>query len=571
MKLTPILQKKTHAELLDALLYAQAEITKQTQEKSILTLQFTQEKNILSLQFAQEKQKIEQALHQQEKTAQANEHALQTKINLLEEKIRLLIQARYGARSEKFAHPHQASLFDEAAVAPAETAEIESAETELQATSIEVSSHLRQKASGGRKPLPAHFPRQEILHALPDDQKQCHCGCSLTKIGDVRSEQLDFIPAQMKVLVHVREKWACKQCEETIKTADLPLQPIPKSIASPGLLAHVLVCKYEDHLPLYRQENILQRIGVDIARSTLSHWVIRCGALLQPLLARMHQIILNYDIAYADETPIQVLKEKDRAAQSKSQMWYFAGGPPDKRCIVYEYHPTRAGVVARDFFKDYQGYLHCDGYGGYDALFAPKTITHVACFAHARRKFAELIKSNNKNPPGFAVLVINLLKKVYHLEKQFKEQALLPEEIYQRRQAEAKPILLDLNNRLQENVAKTPPGGMLAKAIQYTLNQWDSLMSYLLDGRLEIDNNASERGIKTFATGRKNWLFSDQPEGAHASSVIYSLIQTCKIHGVEPYAYFTHVLKNIPYATTQEELTALLPFHYLHTSIPQVS
>lgn len=454
-------------------------------------------------------------------------------------------------------------MFDEPAASADEIAEIESAEIAIQTQTLEVEGYQRKKSTGGRKPLPAHLPREEILHALPDDQKQFCCGCTLTKIGDVRSEQLDFIPAQMKVLVHVREKWACKQCEDTIKTADLPSQPIPKSIASPGLLAHVLVCKYEDHLPLYRQENILQRIGIDIARSTLSHWVIRCGTLLQPLVERMHQMILNYDIAYADETPIQVLKEEGRAAESKSQMWYFAGAAPDKRCIVYEYHPTRSGLVARDFFKNYRGYLHCDGYSGYEALFAPKTITHVACWAHARRKFAEIIKSNKKNPPGFAVQVINLLKKVYHLEKQFKEQALLAEAIYQRRQAEAKPILLDLKKRLEASYPKTPPGGMLAKAINYLLNQWDDLMNYLQDGRLEIDNNASEQGIKTFATGRRNWLFCDQPEGAHASSVIYSLIQTCKIHGIEPYAYFTHVLKNIPHATTAEALAALLPFNYL--------
>ncbi len=160
------------------------------------------------------------------------------------------------------------------------------------------------------------------------------------------------------------------------------------------------------------------------------------------------------------------------------------------------------------------------------------------------------------------MVVINLLKKLYHLEKQFKEQALSAEEIYQRRQAEAKPILLDLKIRLEENYPKTPPGSAIAKAIKYSLNQWDSLMNYLTDGRLEIENNASERGIKTFATGRKNWLFSDQPQGAQASAVIYSLIQTCKMHGIEPHAYFTHVLAKIPTATSLESLMELLPFHY---------
>lgn len=550
MKMTDNLQQKTKAELLNVILFAQTELEKNSEEKNILSLQFAQEKNQLANKIERQENTIE---HQENKISQHLE-----KIAQLEEQIQLLRFARFASRSEKFVHPHQCSLFDEPQVLPEELPAIEEAEAEIQ-----VASYVRTK-KGGRKALPAYLPREEIHHPLAEDQKQCACGCLLTKIGEERTEQLALIPASAKVLVHVREKWACKTCEDTIKTADLPLQPIPKSIASPSLLAHVLVCKYEDHLPLYRQENILQRIGVDIARSTLSHWIIRCGDLLKPLVELMHQIILDYDISYADETPIQVLKEKGRAAESKSMMWYFAGGPPKQRCVLYEYHPTRAGAVARQFFQGYQGYLHCDGYSGYEALFATQKVIHVACWAHARRKFAEIIKAS-KNPPGFAVTVINLLKKVYHLEKQFKEQALLPDEIYQRRQAEAKPILLDLKKRLEENYPKTPPGSTIAKAIKYSLNQWDGLMNYLLDGRLEIDNNASERGIKTFATGRRNWLFSDQPQGAHASAVIYSLIQTCKMHSVEPYAYFTHVLAKIPTATSSESLSKLLPFHYAST------
>ena len=533
------LQEKTQAELLDVIVFAQAEIEKNLEEKNQLATKI--EQHVYTIE--QQENKINQHIE---------------KITRLEEQIQLLRLARFGSRSEKFVHPNQLSLFDEPLVTPEELPCIEEAEADIQ-----VASYKRTKKSG-RKALPAYLPREEIHHTLPEEQKQCACGCLLTKIGEERSEQLELIPATAKVLVHVREKWACKACEDTIKTADLPLQPIPKSIATPGLLAHILVCKYEDHLPLYRQENILQRIGVDIARSTLSHWVIRCADILKPLVALMHKIILSDDIAYADETPIQVLKEKGRPAESKSMMWYFSGGPPDKRCVIYEYHPTRAGAVARNFFQQYRGYLHCDGYGGYEALFSTGKVIHVACWAHARRKFAEIIKAS-KNPPGFAVTVINLLKKIYHLEKQCKEQALLPAEIYARRQIEAKPILLDLKQRLEENYPRTPPGSAIAKAIQYSLNQWDGLMNYLLDGRLDIDNNASERGIKTFATGRRNWLFADQPEGAHASAVIYSLIQTCKMHNIEPYAYFAYVLAKIPTANSDELLTQLLPFHYKPT------
>ena len=489
----------------------------------------------------------------------------QTTITELEERIQKLLQEQYGTRSEKLKEPQTDNAFDEAIVTADELPLITDAEADIQ-----IPAHTRKKHGGGRKPLPAHLLREEIVYPLPDELKLCACGCVLTKIGDERSEQLDIIPAKIKVLVHVREKWACKGCQDTILTAPLPKHPLPKSIASPGTLAHVLVCKYEDHLPLYRQERILQRIGIDIPRSTLSQWMIKCGDLLAPLVKLMHAIIRSYDIAYADETPVQVLKEKDRAAQTKSMMWYFAGGAPTERCVIYEYHPTREGAVASDFFEGFTGLLHCDGYGGYESLFTDETITHVACWAHARRKFIELTKSS-KHPPGVAVTIINLIKKLYEIEKKCKEEELTPEQIYMRRQQDAKPILLRIKDYVDKHYPSAPPQSGLAKAMKYTLNQWDALMTYLTDGRLDIDNNASERGIKSFVIGRKNWLFYDQPTGATAGAVIYSLIQTCKLHSVEPYAYFKYVLATIPYATTEEELVALLPFNYIAAPEPLAS
>ena len=284
----------------------------------------------------------------------------QTTITELEERIQKLLQEQYGTRSEKFTEPQADNAFDEAKVTTDELPLIIEAEADIQ-----IPAHTRKKHGGGRKPLPAHLLREEIIYTLPEEQKLCVCGCMLTKIGDERREQLDIIPAQIKVLVHVREKWACKGCQDTILTAALPKHPLPKSIASAGTLAHVVVCKYEDHLPLYRQERILQRIGIDIPRSTLSQWMIKCGDLLAPLVKLMHAIICRYDIAYADETPVQVLKEKDRAASAKSMMWYFAGGAPTERGVIYEYHPTREGAVAARFFEDFKGYLHCDGYSDF--------------------------------------------------------------------------------------------------------------------------------------------------------------------------------------------------------------
>jgi transposase len=209
-------------------------------------------------------------------------------------------------------------------------------------------------------------------------------------------------------------------------------------------------------------------------------------------------------------------------------------------------------------------------YGGYERLFTDETITHVACWAHARRKFIELTKSS-KHPPGVAVTIINLIKKLYEIEKKFKEDGLTSEQIYTRRQQDAKPILLRIKDYLDEQSGKAPPQSAVARAMTYTLNQWDALMTYLTDGRLDIDNNASERGIKYFVIGRKNWLFYDQPAGATAGAVIYSLIQTCKLHHVEPYAYFKYVLATIANPTTHEELLALLPFNYTAAAVPLAS
>jgi len=571
MDVSTNLQVKTKEELRELLCLLEVNIKKHVSEKNQLEETVLHQATTLEHQATTLEHQATTLEHQAtilEHQATTLEHQATTlehqasKIIALEERIKQLLQEQYGTRSEKLTEPHADNAFDEAAVSTEEEAEIAAAEE-----AIQVAAYTRQKHSGGRKPLPAHLPREEIIYSLADEQKQCACGCLLTKIGDERSEQLEIIPAQIKVLVHVREKWACKGCEETIITATLPKHPIPKSIASAGLLAHVVVCKYEDHLPLYRQERILQRIGIDIPRSTLSHWLIRCGDLLSPLVTLMHTLIKKYDIAYADETPVQILKEKDRPAQKKSMMWYFAGGPPDKRCIVYEYHETRAGHIAATFFDDFKGYLHCDGYSGYEQLFMTQKIAHVACWAHARRKCVELIKTS-KHPSGVAVTLINLIKKLYEIEKKCKAEALTPEHIYTRRQQDANPILLRIKAYLDEHSVKAPPQSAIAKAMNYMLNQWDSLMMYSVDGRLEIDNNASERGIKTFVIGRKNWLFFDQPAGATAGAVIYSLIQTCKLHEVEPYEYFKHVLKAIPYADTEEKLIALLPFNYLSPTLP---
>ena len=489
----------------------------------------------------------------------AEKEAYQTRINQLEFRISLLLQERYAKRSEKF-DPKQLNLFDEPALD-----EVTRVAIEVEEETIQVASFNHKKT--GKKPLPSHFLREEIIYDLAESEKQCSCGYELTEIGADKTEQLEIIPARFKVLVHVRRKYACKACELTIKTAELPTQPIPKSIATPSLLAHVLVSKYADHLPLYRQENILQRIGVDLPRASMSTWMIRCAELLKPLVNLMRGIIQAGDIAYADETTLQVLKEKDRAAEKTSYMWYFAGGTKEKRCVIYEYHPSREGKVARNFFGDYKGYLHCDGYSGYDAMLETGDIVGVGCWAHARRKFAAIVKSYPNNP-GFAAEAINRLKKVYHLEKTAREESYTLDQIHKMRTEKAEPILLNFKDRLEQTILVTPPSSPIAAAIQYTLNQWPKLTGYLKDPRLEIDNNASERAMKGFAIGRKNWMFSNSQDGARASAIIYSLMRTCILHDVEPYAYFKYVLTALP-TTAPDQLETLLPFNYAKKILSQ--
>lgn len=471
-------------------------------------------------------------------------------IQLLEEMNLAYRSRQFANKSEKLSHI-QHSLFDEAQQ-PKDVEKILVAEEEIQ-----VAPYTRKKV--GRKPLPEDLVRIPRIYDLPENEKICACGCELTYIKDEKSEQLEIIPAKIYVIQHIRKKYACKQCEETIKTAKMPLLPIPRSIATSGLLSHVLVSKFVDHLPLFRQEQILKRIGVDIARATLSLWVIKCAELLMPLMKLLHDIILNYDIAYADETTTQVIKEPNKGVQSKKYMWVFAGGPPDQFVFYYHYHHSRSHETPLNFFADFKGYLHCDGFTGYDTLAsANPDIIQVGCLYHARRKFAEVIKIT-KATNGVAVDVVNLIAKIAVVEEEVK--LLTPQDRFDQRLEKTKPLMDELYDYLLKQQPQIPPKSLLGKAVSYTLNQWPKLLIHFQDGRLENNNNRSERAIKPFVIGRKAWLFSDSVEGAKAGATIFSLVETCKHHGVEPYNYFRYVLNILPSCQTLSDYEALLPFN----------
>ena len=477
----------------------------------------------------------------------ARNEQLKSKVLTLQEQLNLALARRYAASSEKIS-PDQILMFDEA------ESDVEVAfETDDESL---VPAHKRKKR--GRRPLPDNLPRVDAVHDLPASERRCdHDGQLLVEIGDVISEQLDIIPAKIQIIRHIRKKYAC-QCGQCIKTAPLPAQPIPKSLASPGLLAHVTVSKYQDALPLYRQETILQRIGVDIPRATLANWMIQAGTLLQPLINLLQDRLLAYDIIQMDETTVQVLKEDGKAAQSTSYLWLQRGGPPAQRVVLYDYDPARSQAVPKRLLEGFKGYLQTDGYDGYNAAVAVNKLTHVGCMAHARRKFSEAVKAQGKKEKtGKAHRGLALIQKLYRIEKQARK--LEPEQRHDHRQRHARPILDKLRTWLDEALPQVPPTSATGKALSYLHNEWDKLIRYLDDGRLEIDNNLAENAIRPFVLGRKNWLFSDSVRGVKASANLYSLIETAKANGLEPYAYLRHLYTALPTATTVETIEALLP------------
>jgi transposase len=491
--------------------------------------------------------KLDHFTARNEQLTTENQH-YKTQVLTLTEQLNLALARRYAASSEKLS-PDQIRLFDEAESEAASAVDVDD-------DVIIVPAHKRKKR--GRKPLPDNLPRIDVVHEIPESARYCdHDGQLLVEIGEVISEQLDIIPAKIQVIRHVRKKYACN-CGQCIKTAPLPAQPIPRSMASPGLLAHITISKYQDALPLYRQETILQRIGVDIPRATLANWMIQAGTLIQPLINLMQDRLLAYDIIQMDETTVQVLKEDGKTAQSKSYLWLQRGGPPEQPVVLYDYDPGRGAGVPTRLLAGFTGYLQTDGYDGYNAVVANNKLMHVGCMAHARRKFSEAVKAQGKEKKeGKAHRGLALIQKLYRVEKQARK--LDPEDRHARRQQQARPVLDELRAWLDESLPQVPPTSATGKALNYLHNEWSKLIRYLDDGRLEIDNNGAENAIRPFVVGRKNWLFSASVKGVKASANLYSLIETVKANGLEPYAYLRYLFTELPKAETVEAIDALLP------------
>ena len=392
-----------------------------------------------------------------------------------------------------------------------------------------------------RKPLPEHLPREEEVHepacACPN------CGGTLRKLGEDITEVLDYVPASFKVIRHVRPKLSCRVCE-TIVQAPMPSLPIERGKPGPGLLAHVLVSKYADHLPLYRQSDIYAREGVDLERSTLADWVGRSAALLDPLIEALRRDVLSSSVLHGDDTPVPVLAAGLGKTKTGRLWTYVRDGRPHESsqppAAVFFYSPDRKGAHPQRHLKAFSGLLHADGYAGFNAVFETGKATEAACWAHVRRKFFD---EHVDNPSATTTEALDRIGALYRIEETIRGKP--PDERRRVRQDEARPRLDALKAWTEATLSRLSAKTEVTKAMRYALGRWTALSRYIDDGTLEIDNNAAERSIRGIALGRKNWLFAGSDAGGERAAAFYSLIETCKLNGIDPETYLRSILASI--------------------------
>ena len=463
------------------------------------------------------------------------------------EQFRLAQQKQFGQSSESSS---QLGLFNESEQLVEETSPVEQ----------ETLSYTRNKPK--RKSFPDDLPRETIIHDI--DNKACECcGHDLHRMGEEKHEQLELIPASIKVIEHIRPKYSCRHCEQqgtvvNIKIAPVPPAPIPKSMATASLLSHIITSKYQYALPLYRQETLFKQYGIELSRKTMSEWMIKSSDLLIPVLQRLKENLLQQSVIHVDETPLKVIHE-DKA---RCYMWVYCTGsdsPDDSphhqipNIVLYDYQASRSGQTVCDYLNDFNGYLQVDGYPAYNQTAA----TLVGCLAHARRLFVEAQKAQVKGKTGKADWAISHIRKLYRIESEIK--AMSAEEKQRIRQTQSKPLLDQLKTWLDKSALQVPPKSAIGKAIGYSLRQWPKLVRYIENGHLKIDNNRAERAVKPFVIGRKNWMFSNTASGANASAILYSLIETAKSNGLVPFDYIKYLLDEL--AKQPDDIDYLLPWN----------
>ncbi|RUT39810.1 IS66 family transposase [Pseudomonas sp. PAMC 29040] len=469
----------------------------------------------------------------------------QTVIEKLTHEIAQLKRLKFAKRSEQL-NPQQASLLNDLI-----DTDIAAIEAELQALQA-APSPTEQKRKPKRTALPAEFPRT-LIHHEPDNT-HCQCGCALKRIGEDVSEKLDYTPGVFTVERHVRGKWVCDDCETLIQ-APVPAQVIDKGIPTAGLLAHVMIARFADHLPLYRQESIFGRAGLAIPRSTLAQWVAVTGVQLQPLFDALRDVVLGQKVVHADETPVQMLAPGLKKTH-RSYVWAYATSQfCETAAVVYDFSPSRAGEHARNFLQDWKGKLGCDDFGGYKASFE-LGVTEIGCMAHARRKFFELHATNKSM---LAVQALRYIQLLYEIESEVRNFE--PDLRHRIRQEKAVPVMDMLHAWMIAQRDLVPEGSAISKALDYSLKRWAALSRYLDDGAVPIDNNWAENQIRPWALGRKNWLFAGSLRSGKRAAAIMSLIQSARLNGHDPYAYLKDVLTRLP-TQRASDIAQLLPHRW---------
>lgn len=390
-----------------------------------------------------------------------------------------------------------------------------------------------------RQPLPQHLPREVIEH--PAAPSCPACGGALRRLGEDATEVLDYVPGRFRVIRHVRPRLSCRRCEAITQAPPLSL-PVCRGRATAGLLAHVLVAKYADHLPLYRQSEIYARDGVDLPRSTLADWVGQCATLLRPLMDALARHVLSGNVVHADDTPVPVLAPGTGKTKT-GRLWAYlrderGHGSQTPPAVLYRYSPDRRAEHPRTHLANFRGLLQADGYGGFDGLYESGRVQEAACWAHVRRKFYDL---HITGQAPLATEAVRRIGELYLIEGDIRGRH--PSERAHARQARAGPILEDLHRWLAATLRRVSGRSDLAAAIRYALSRWIALTRYLADGRLEVDNNPVERTIRPLALGRKNWLFAGSDSGGHRAAAIASLVSTAKLNDLDPEAYLRHVLE----------------------------
>ena len=471
----------------------------------------------------------------------------QTKIDKLSFEVAQLRRARFGARTEQLSG-EQAQLFEETV-----QTDVAAVETEIETIGPQPAEPTEPAATRPRRaPLPAHLPRTDIHHE--PDSTVCPCGCTLARIGEDVAEKLDYTPGVFTVERHIRGKWVCAQCETLIQ-APVPAHVIDKGIPTARLLAQVLIAKYQDHLPLYRQEAIFARAGVAIARSTLAQWVGQCGVALQPVTDALKDEVLTHPVLHADETPVAML-DPGAGKTKRAYLWSYSVGAHDPcKAVVYDFAESRAGKHAEAFLGEWRGTLVCDDYSGYKNLLS-KGLIEAGCMAHARRKFFELKVANQS---AIAAEALDYFAALYGVEREAAQMSVEARLLL--RGERGRPIANDLHGWLQQRRLQVPTGSATAKALDYSLRRWQALTHYLTDGNVPIDNNWIENQIRPIALGRKNWLFAGSLRAGRRAAAIMSLIQSAKLNGLEPLGYLADVLARLP-TQPNSRIGELLPHRW---------